>query len=490
MVNVTLFKNVGMTSDFKHCVYFPSESARTTYFNNLKTSGNYLTLSNINYERLTENTIRLNINNTLLNSLFSFSYIIVDSVYYFITDLKYINDNCIEFIVEIDVFTTFLNVTFEPCYVERQHSITDNYGENLVNEPNLCDIQYVVGATDEKDINDYGTIFYMLMAESNKDLLVGSVSSYTINKDNFIGYLQTRTSYTDIMNDYKEYFPTHTDRIIGIYKLPSDLISVNPQTPDLPTKMFYGNNLACGEPLTHLGTNYTPINKKCLQFPFQKVVIDNCRGSKMELKYEDLEENQLIITTYSDVPLHDTLYITVTSMLSTDTITPYITTNCLLEIPLVKTDLTDKKIYDTIIKTIASTGSAIATSNPIPLLESTINNGFNVYDSGLIQSSNVNNDSIKNYAPYFTVKTLVCTREIANLYDRYFTKYGYAQNKVINPNIHARPCYTYLKTRDCCIKATIPQRYIKKMQDICNSGVTFWMYNKNVLDYSQNNQPI
>ena len=30
------------------------------------------------------------------------SYMIVDSVYYFITDLKYINDNCIEFIVEID----------------------------------------------------------------------------------------------------------------------------------------------------------------------------------------------------------------------------------------------------------------------------------------------------------------------------------------------------------------------------------------------------
>lgn len=201
MVNVTLFKNVGMTSDFKHCVYFPNESARTTYFNNLKTSGNYLTLSNINYERLTENTIRLNINNTLLNSLFSFSYMIVNSVYYFISDVKYINDNCIEFIVDIDVFTTFLNVTFQPCFVERQHSVTDNYGDNLVNEPNLCDMQYEVAVTDDKGVDDYGTMFYLLMAQSNSDLLVGSITSYTINKDDFIGYIKTETSYNDIMND-------------------------------------------------------------------------------------------------------------------------------------------------------------------------------------------------------------------------------------------------------------------------------------------------
>lgn len=490
MVNVTLFKNVGMTSDFKHCVYFPNESARTSYFNNLKTTGNYLTLTNINYERLTDNTIRLNINNTLLNSLFSFSYMIVDSVYYFIIDLKYINDNCIEFIVDIDVFTTFLNVTFEPCYVERQHSVSDNYGENLVNEPNLCDMQYEVTVTDDKGANDYGELKYFILAQSDDSIAVGGVDDYVINKDDFIGFYQIENTFNDIMNVYKGYFPTHTDRVIGVYKIPSDLIKVNSQTPELPLKMFYGQDLACREPLDHLGGNYTPINKKCLQFPFQKVVIDNCRGSKMELKFEDLIDNQLIIHTYSDVPLHDTLYIEVFSLKSSDNVNPYITTNCLIEIPLVKTDLTDKKLYDTVSKTISATGSAIATANPIPLLESTINNGFNVYDSGLIQSANVNNDSIKNYAPYFTVRIMVCTRQIANLYDRYFTKYGYAQNKVINPNIHARPCYTYLKTRDCCIKATIPQRYIQKMQDICNNGVTFWKYDKNVLDYSQNNQPI
>lgn len=491
MVNVTLFKNVGMTSDFKHCVYFPNESARRTYFNNLKTTGNYLTLSNINYEKLTDNTIRLNINNSLLNSLFSFSYIIVDSVYYFISDLKYINDNCIEFIVEIDVFTTFLSVTFEPCFVERQHSVTDNYGDNLVNEPNLCDMQYIATTVkDEISETDYGTMFYVLLAQSNSDLLVGSIDDYIINKDCFIGYVSTRSSYEDILNDYKAYFPTNTTRVIGIYKIPSDLINVNPQTPQLPFKQFYGNNLSCRTYLSHLGDNYAPINKKCLQFPFQKVVIDNCRGSKMELKYEDMVNNELSISTFSDVPLHDTLYIVADTLKSSDFITPYITSNCLIEIPLVKTDLTDKKLYDTVTKTIASTGASIATANPVPLLESTINNGFNVYDSGLIESSNVNNDSIKNYAPYFKINIQVCSREVANLYDRYFTKYGYAQNKVINPNIHARPCYTYLKTRDCCIKATIPQRYIQKMQEICNNGVTFWMYNKNVLDYSQNNRPI
>lgn len=490
MVNVTLFKNVGMTSDFKHCVYFPNESARTTYFNNLKTTGNYLTLSNINYERLTENTIRLNINNSLLNSLFSFSYMVVDSVYYFISDLKYINDNCIEFIVDIDVFTTFLNVTFEPCFVERQHSVTDNFGENLVNEPNLCDMQYEMIDNFTVDEDDYGSMFYCLLAESDDSIAVGSVQNYVINKDDFIGYFANATSYNDLLNIYKGYFPTNTNRIIGMYKIPAQLIDVNPQTPDLPMKAFpISPNDSCVNYSQTLGGNYTPVNKKCLQFPFQKVIIDNYRGSKSEFKYEDLVDNQFSVITMSDVPLHDTLYI-IFPTIKQGVFSPYMTTSCLKELPFVKSDLTDKKIYDTISKTISATGASIATSNPIPLIESTINNGFNVFDSGLIQTANVNNETIKNYAPYFEVRQLVCTRQIANLYDRYFTKYGYAQNKVINPNIHARPCYTYLKTRDCCIKATIPQRYIQKMQDICNNGVTFWMYDKNVLDYSQNNKPI
>ena len=54
----------------------------------------------------------------------------------FITDIGYNGENSSTITYEIDYFTSFIMAAeFHPCWVEREHSITDNPGDNCVPEP-------------------------------------------------------------------------------------------------------------------------------------------------------------------------------------------------------------------------------------------------------------------------------------------------------------------------------------------------------------------
>lgn len=79
---------------------------------------------------------------------------------------------------------------------------------------------------------------------------------------------------------------------------------------------------------------------------------------------------------------------------------------------------------------------------------------------------------------------------IAKTIDDYFTMYGYAQNVVATPNIHARPHFTYVKTIGCKANGGAPATDIDKIQAIFNSGIRFWVNASEVGNYSVNNAPV
>lgn len=56
--------------------------------------------------------------------------------YAFILDVEYINDNTFRVIYEIDVMQTWLKeIQLGDCFVEREHTETDLYGEHIEPEP-------------------------------------------------------------------------------------------------------------------------------------------------------------------------------------------------------------------------------------------------------------------------------------------------------------------------------------------------------------------
>ena len=62
--------------------------------------------------------------------------------------------------------------------------------------------------------------------------------------------------------------------------------------------------------------------------------------------------------------------------------------------------------------------------------------------------------------------------------DEFFTRFGYAQNRVMKPNPAARPCFTFLQTADDSYingssgRANAAEQ--KKINEILRQGVTFW----------------
>ena len=68
--------------------------------------------------------------------------------------------------------------------------------------------------------------------------------------------------------------------------------------------------------------------------------------------------------------------------------------------------------------------------------------------------------------------------------DNFFTRFGYAQSKIMKPNTKARPYFTYLKTGDSCyinngVAAGVSHGHanalqIAKINALLRKGVTFW----------------
>lgn len=97
-----------------------------------------------------------------------------------------------------------------------------------------------------------------------------------------------------------------------------------------------------------------------------------------------------------------------------------------------------------------------------------------------------------NRAGYFVLQMSI-KREYLEIIDDYFTRYGYAQNKIISANdlnkrIN-RPHYTYTKTVGAIITGKMNQNDLIAIQSIYDNGVTTWDTLEDVGNYDLDNQP-
>lgn len=77
--------------------------------------------------------------------------------------------------------------------------------------------------------------------------------------------------------------------------------------------------------------------------------------------------------------------------------------------------------------------------------------------------------------------------QYAERIDKYFTMFGYAQNKVGIPNIHARQYFTYIKTSGSCVSGSIPQDDRDIIDTVFDRGIRFWTNYNYFEDYTVNN---
>lgn len=75
---------------------------------------------------------------------------------------------------------------------------------------------------------------------------------------------------------------------------------------------------------------------------------------------------------------------------------------------------------------------------------------------------------------FIEARCLCPNHQDAERIDRFFTAFGYAQDKIMQPYRCVREHWTYLQTNDCKVHGNLPSEVCFELERIYNSGITFW----------------
>ena len=520
---IRILQNVPLDPTYDHTIYFISREAQISYF----TGKTKYTLNNQSYQRLQRGWMRVSI---LSDNLYDCNYIMFQNTSYgnkwfyaFIKKVEYINDNVSEIEFEIDVMQTWhFDYQPETCFVEREHTFSDELFENIVEENIEIGTEYVCKVNQMFNMNDQ----YVCILHSRKP----TASQITYDSKTINGvYSPIRIlGGLDPSNprDIDAWLDTlYEDDIVAVYQYPKFLTPVMSGSP-IPDQIEYPVNPVVEDfqlnPSFQYIDGYAPKNKKLFCYPYNFLQVSNNCGQSANYRWEDWREQAerfkfKICGTMSTTPvvicypykyrsiLHDydegiTYSNFPTCAWAGDTFKAWWAQN--------------KNSYTTGIVCSALNGVVSAISGGIigSVKGGALGAGVGVAE-GLVSAgtqiatSVAKMNDIKNapnttfgqvqldalnlglHRTRFDFYQLCIRRDYARIVDDYFTRYGYACKENKLPNRNARPHWTYTKTLGCTITGSIPADDARKICDIYNNGITFWANGDEVGNYTLDNSP-
>lgn len=513
--NIRLLKNVPLDNTYQHTIYFDNPTAQANYF-----MGMYkYNLTNYTYQRVNKGVARVGIK---ADSLYDCNYMMFQNTAYgnkwfyaFITAVEYVNNECSEVTFELDVMQTwFFDHYTDYCFVEREHSETDNIGEHIEPESlatgeyvmntyapisimnDMCVMIAIVDVSDETD----GTLY---------DGIYGSASLYVYNS----------TDVQNINSKINEYIKK-TNAILSIYMLPKLLI------PEIPTdhKMSYGaKGLATTVTLPTVSSadtlnGYLPKNKKLYSYPYNFFHIDNANGSELTLRYEFFDNLTPVVQINGTITQPVTLTLRPVSykgVAGYDPIGGYTTLNTesltIDNYPLCSwnVDSFQAWIAQSAIPGVISGGANIAGSIAQSLLlgksvsvagigasvisqaTTLLAQGYQASIASDISKGTFNNGggNVSAGKQQFYGGRCSVSKEFAKMIDDYFSMFGYAVRSLKVPNRASRPHWNYVKTIGATLTGSVPADDMRKLCSIYDNGITFWKDGREVGNYNLDNSP-
>lgn len=330
MARTTTFKfyrGVNLNLRSNDTFYFASRSAQNTFF----ASKLVYTESNCYYQRSNSGTVKVKGSySTLYNcdylSFINSSY--ENHIFYgYITGVTYIDDSTTEVSYVIDVIQTWLlDCTAPSCFIERYHSVSDNIGDNLLDDGLDCGMYQSYSMSDNIVQSDMLVVFL-----STFDLYTWATSSFATKqaapiqvKNGVYDELCMTAVYCQVgatgsadtgsalslllSNIYNGTGGVTYDDIVNIYIYPkiglnigaAAVIGTQSGSSALLNNIYrvqgawystVGTGTVPGQevnlpavPSTVAGI--TPKNKKLLQYPYTLIHISNNDGSAIDLRYE------------------------------------------------------------------------------------------------------------------------------------------------------------------------------------------------------------
>lgn len=501
--------HVNFSNDYQHVVYFNNQDEQRRYFQHRVLKSFY------DYSQIRKNWA-LKVNDTIVNAE-KWNYLFFmqggRTYYYFITNVEYVSDETVKLTLELDVMQSYMwDYALQPCFVEREHSATDEIGDNVIDEgldvghltyqsqnqyhPKKCVMMMTTASLDN----------YSVPKGMYADGIFSGCYIYRIKLDDMT---KVNALFNRLNNDGK------IDIILTMWMYPHDLVNVDENENEcfeLVNDTAFNDPIFQIQPPTKIG-EYTPKNNKLLTYPYCYLYATNHSGVYATYRWERFENREAIFRItgcmFPDGGVMFTPSLYNGGFIYDESITVTGFPTCAWVSDTYKIWLAQNQNqlavnYATAgVSAIAGVATGIAgivTGNPMAMMS-----GVGGLAGGLTGIANLlakqadmevqppqarggTSHSLNASSDlYMTFYGRTVTEERAKIIDDYFTMYGYKTLCVKVPNRRVRERFTYTKTVNCLITGSFPQEDIRKIQSIYDNGVTFWYNTTLIGDYSSSN---
>ena len=504
---IRLLSNIPIDSSYSDSLSWGSETAQSSYF----LSKTVHTLTDFLFQRK-EKSIKVNF---AYDSMVNINYIMFKNgskwYYCFVNDVNYINDQTTELKIDLDIVQTFyFDYNLSDCYIEREHTTSDNLFEHLVDE-NLETGDAISNTSyDFEDLKELGYVVEVSKDLSNNDV-TGYESTGVYRKVGW--YVQNDIAFTNIVVEHYIHGGGQSDNLLDVFTIPINLVDGFDNTyphnefmSDIDTKYITKNFT-----FTYTAIDgYTPKNKKLFNYPYNYFFVTNNQNDAKVYKYEYFDDSSSInFRTTCNMAANPTVILFPLDYKKVDenfieaiTLANY--PQCAIIKDLYSDWVTANQMSNAISigSSLIQLGTSAATKNPtlaLSGLQGLVSKFGEFSDKQNLPNvaKGVSNGSL-NIAidkQTFTFYKMTITQDFARLIDNYFTKFGYRVNRLGVPNFRSRPYFNFIKCQDVTMKANIGAIFKTKFIDILKKGITFWRGEQiaanpnNFGDYDLNNAP-
>lgn len=508
--NIRILRNVPLDPTYDHTIYFSSSTNQVNYFIGMQKYN----LSNYTYQRVQRGYARVGI---CAEDLYDCNYLMFQNTsfgskwfYAFITGVEYVNNECSEISFEIDDMQTWhFDYTLEQCFVEREHSSQDYIGYNIMPE-NLEVGEHVIQGGYQPLSAYVQNLRVFILVNDDSEAPEGVLMDGVYSGCYCAVFNRTDTS---TIKSFLDAYAQKPEAIVAMYMAPY-YATITTGTYDVlgdsttctSSEITAYEAIEAGDSLN----GYVPKNNKLYTYPY--TYLQMCAGngeSTRVYRYEYFTDNkptfELKLPTLA--PVQVGLYPIQYKGSGSNELTSEC---CVLDgFPICSWSSDTFKAWlaqvaapamlDTSIGAVGGVLGSLATGNVAGAVSTGVNTagqvksiiaqGYqasvladqtrgNVYSGSLEVASGVKN---------FYGARMVPKYEYARMIDEYFTRYGYATNRLKTPNRTARPHWNYVKTLGCSITGSVPADSARKICSIYDNGITFWMSGSEIGDYSLDN---
>ena len=448
--------------------------------------------------------------------------------YAFITNIEWESNDSCAVTIKTDPFQTWMfDITYKPCFVEREHVNDDTFGKHTVPE-GLETGEFVCNGSPSKYIyakpGDESTVLLFQVTKTS----VGSTTypSATVGVHNGIpqgctcfGLRMSSTNPTSTIGLLHSVCGTYDgagagDAIVSISLVPYSITTWDTKTDNggnsyLVPKDTWACTTDIIPEITRNTTldGYTPKNNKMFIGDYNYLYLSNNAGGDIVYKWENFINGNIDLSVKFALEQGGSVKIYPQNSLKSASSVgdgwteglsgpklPCISWSSDYYLNWQAVNGTNVEIQ-TGIEAVKFGISAIAQNGAMNILDfasDVANTMQRVKEAQLTPpqaKGNVATGDITFSASEcgFTWRKMSVRAEYAKQIDDYFTMFGYKVNSLKVPNVTGRTHWNYVKTKGCNLLGDVPQGDLEEIKAMFNKGVTIWHNASTFLDYSQTN---